>query len=189
MTECVYLPFQQKWQEQFAVRLRARFPEASIVMLSEGWGGRTTAAFRQEPPGRLHNYAEKVLALKPDLIVSEFINDAYMNEAAVLENYGAILKDFQRIGAEWIILTPHYARPDWMGLAREREIDHDPRPYVRGLRLFAENNRVALADASLRWGRLWRQGLPYSTLLVNAINHPDERGMALFADALMALFP
>jgi hypothetical protein len=23
---------------------------------------------------------------------------------------------------------------------------------------------------------------------VNAINHPDERGMALFADALMALF-
>ncbi|OQC26792.1 MAG: hypothetical protein BWX70_02305 [Verrucomicrobia bacterium ADurb.Bin070] len=130
-----------------------------------------------------------MLALKPDLIVSEFINDAYMNEAAVLENYGAILKDFQRIGAEWIILTPHYARPDWMGLAREREIDLDPRPYVRGLRLFAENNRVALADASLRWGRLWRQGLPYSTLLVNAINHPDERGMALFADALMALFP
>lgn len=189
VTECVYLPFQQKWQEQFAVRLRARFPEASIVMLSEGWGGRTTTAFRQEPPGSLHNYAEKVLALKPDLIVSEFINDAYMNEAAVLENYGAILKDFQRIGAEWIILTPHYARPDWMGLAREREIDHDPRPYVRGLRLFAENNRVALADASLRWGRLWRQGVPYSTLLVNAINHPDERGMALFADALMALFP
>ena len=76
-----------------------------------------------------------------------------------------------------------------MGLAREREIDHDPRPYVRGLRLFAENNRVALADASLLWGRLWRQGVPYSTLLVNAINHPDERGMALFADALMALFP
>jgi hypothetical protein len=30
--------------------------------------------------------------------------------------------------------------------------------------------------------------VPYSTLLVNAINHPDERGMALFADALMALF-
>ncbi len=188
VTECVYLPFQQKWQEQFATRLRARFPDASIVMLSEGWGGRTTTAFRKEPPGSPRNYAEKVLALKPDLIVSEFINDAYMNEAAVLENYGAILKDFQRIGAEWIILTPHYARPDWMGLTREREIDNDPRPYVRGLRLFAENNSVALADASLRWGRLWRQGLPYSTLLVNAINHPDERGMALFADALMALF-
>ena len=188
VTECVYLPFQQKWQEQFAARLRERFPKASIVMLSEGWVGRTTTAYRNEPPGSPRNYAEKVLALKPDLIVSEFINDASMDEAAVLENYGAILKDFNKIGAEWAILTPHYARADWMGLKQEREIDRDPRPYVRGLRLFAENNRVALADASLRWGRLWRQGLPYSTLLMNNINHPDERGMKLFADALMESF-
>ncbi len=188
VTECVYLPFGQKWQEQFAARLRERFPKASIIMLSEGWGGRTTTAYRNEPPGSPRNYAEKVLALKPDLIVSEFINDASMNEASVLENYGAILKDFKKIGAEWIILTPHYARPDWMGLQQQREIDQDPRPYVQGLRLFTENNRVALADASLRWGRLWRQGLPYSTLLMNNINHPDERGMKLFADALMELF-
>jgi lysophospholipase L1-like esterase len=188
VTECVYLPFQQKWQEQFAARLRERFPKASVVMLSEGWGGRTTTAYRNEPPGSPRNYAEKVLALKPDLVVSEFINDASMNEAAVLENYGAILKDFKAIGAEWVMLTPHYARADWMGLRQEREIDQDPRPYVRGLRLFAENSRVALADASLRWGRLWRQGLPYSTLLMNNINHPDERGMRLFADALMEVF-
>ena len=189
VTESAYLPFQQKWQEQFAMRLRGRFPKATIIMFSESWNGRTTTAYRNEPPGSPHNDAEKVLALKPDLIISEFINDASMNEAAVLENYGAIHKDFKRIGAEWIVLTPHYARQDWMGLKQEREIDQDPRPYVRGLRLFAENNCVALADASLRWGRLWRQGLPYSTLLVNNINHPDERGMKLFADALMELFP
>jgi lysophospholipase L1-like esterase len=189
VTECVYLPSAQKWQEQFALRLRERFPEASIVMLSEGWGGRTTAAYLKEPPGSPRNFAEKVLALKPDLIVSEFINDAHMDEAAVLENYGGLLQTFRKNGAEWVILTPHYARPDWMGLKQETGIDQDPRPYVRGIRLFAENNRVALADASLRWGRLWRQGLPYSTLLVNNINHPDERGMKLFADALMALFP
>lgn len=189
VTECIYLPFARKWQEQFATRLRTRFPKATIVMLSEGWGGRTTAAYRHEPPGSPRCYAEKVLALKPDLIVSEFINDAYMNEAAVLEQYGAILGDFKAIGAEWVILTPHYARPDWMGLKTERNIDSDPRPYVHGLRLFAENNKVALADASLRWGRLWRQGVPYSTLLVNNINHPNARGMALFGDALMALFP
>ncbi len=189
VTECIYLPFAQKWQEQFAARLRERFPKASIVMLSEGWGGRATASYRAEPPGSPHNYAEKVLALKPDLIVSEFINDASLNEAAVLDNYGAILKDFKNLGAEWAILTPHYSRADWMGLKQEREIDQDPRPYVRGVRLFGENNHVAVADASLRWGRLWRQGLPYSTLLMNNINHPDERGMKLFADALMELFP
>ena len=99
-----------------------------------------------------------------------------------------MLADFRRIGAEWIILTPHYVRPDWMGLTRERDIDDDPRPYVAGLRQFAARHQVALADASLRWGRLWRQGIPYTTLLLNAINHPDARGMALFADSLLPLF-
>ncbi|MDA3926014.1 MAG: GDSL-type esterase/lipase family protein [Kiritimatiellae bacterium] len=189
VTECGYLPLEKRWQQQFVTRLRQRFPEAEIEMLSEGWGGRTTTAFRQEPVGSPRNYSEKVLALKPDLIISEFINDAYMNEAAVQDNYGVILKDFKAIGAEWIILTPHYARPDWMGLKAERDIDSDPRPYVKGLRLFGEKNQVAVADASLRWGRLWRQGVPYTTLLVNNINHPDERGMKIFADALMECFP
>src|SRR6185503_20765369 len=87
------------------------------------------------------------------------------------------------------ILTPHYVRPDWMGLSREREIDDDPRPYVAGLRQFAAKHPVALADAARRYGRLWRQGIPYSSLMVNSINHPDARGMKIFADALMELFP
>ena len=75
-----------------------------------------------------------------------------------------------------------------VGLTREREVDHDPRPFVAGLRDFAHKNDVALADASLRYGRLWRQGIPYNALMLNAINHPDARGMKIFADALMELF-
>ena len=47
-----------------------------------------------------------------------------------------------------------------MGLTRQRDIDDDPRPYVAGLRQFAAARNVALADASLRYGRLWRQGMP-----------------------------
>ena len=101
MTECVYLPWQDKWQEQFAARLRERFPQSSVIMLSEGWGGHTTTAYRGELAGSAHNFAEKVLALKPDLIVSEFINDAYMNEAAVLDQYGALQKEFKKIGAQF----------------------------------------------------------------------------------------
>jgi hypothetical protein len=49
-------------------------------------------------------------------------------------------------------------------------------------------NGLALADASKRWGRLWRQGIPYMTLMLNAINHPDPRGMGIFVDSLMELF-
>ncbi len=189
VTESAYLPPESKWQSLFAARLRARYPQASVTVASVSRNGGTSAFFLQAPAGSPHNFAEKVLAVKPDLIVSEFINDASLDEAGVLKQHGGLLNAFRGIGAEWVILTPHFSRPDWMGLRSENRIEADPRPYVRGLRRFTENNGVALADASARWVRLWRQGLPYSTLLVNNINHPDERGMGLFADALMALFP
>jgi lysophospholipase L1-like esterase len=191
VTDGKYLPDweRNRWQEQFVARLRERFPKADIELVTEAWGGRNTSSYLNEPPGSEHNYREKVLGAKPHLIVSEFVNDAGLNVKQVEERYGKLLADFEDIDAEWIILTPHYVRPDWMGLTREREIDNDPRPYVAGLRKFAEKNSVALADASRRYGRLWRQGIPHSTLMLNSINHPDARGMKIFADALMELFP
>jgi lysophospholipase L1-like esterase len=190
VTDGTYLPdnHTQRWQEQFVARLRERFPKTHIELITQAWGGRNTGSYLAEPAGSPHNYRETVLAVKPDLVISEFVNDASLQPNQVEERYAKLLADFKNIGAEWIILTPHYVRPDWMGLDRERDIDNDPRPYVEGLRQFASRHDVALADASLRYGRLWRQGIPYSTLLVNAINHPDARGMRIFADALMALF-
>lgn len=191
VTDGGYLPHPdtERWQAQFVHRLRKRFPRARIELISEAWGGRTTASFLAEPPGAQHNFREKVLATKPDLIVSEFVNDAGLPVPQTREIYTNLLKDFQDIGAEWIILTPHYVRPDWMGLTRLRDIDNDPRPYVAFLREFAAENQVGLADASKRWGRLWRQGVPYTTLFMNSINHPEPRGMTIFADSLMELFP
>lgn len=182
-------PDRNRWQAQFVTRLRERFPQAKIELVTEAWGGRNTGSYLAELPGSAHNYQEKVLGAKPDLVVSEFVNDASLKAPQVEERYGKLLADFQKIGAEWIILTPHYTRPDWMGFQGEHDLDADPRPYVAALREFAPRHKVALADASLRWGRLWRQGLPYRTLLLNAINHPDARGMKLFADSLLPLFP
>ena len=189
VTDGSYLPPRERWQEQWVERLRERFPKASIELLTEAWGGRNTYSYTNEPPGSPHNYREKVLGAKPDLVVSEFVNDAGLSPKQVEERYRLFLADFLTLGAEWIILTPHYVRPDWMGLDRERDVDDDPRPYVAGLREFAANHQVALADASRRYGRLWRQGLPYTTIMLNSINHPDARGMKIFADALMELFP
>lgn len=191
VTDGSYLPAPaaERWQEQFVARMRKRFPSAKIELVTEAWGGRNTASYLAEPPGSPHNYNEKVLGAKPHLVVSEFVNDAGLTPAQVEERYSGLLADFREIGAEWIILTPHYVRPDWMGINRERDIDDDPRPYVAGLRQFAAKHQVALADAAKRYGRLWRQGLPYTTLMLNSINHPDARGMAIFSDALMELFP
>ena len=61
-----------RWQEQFVARLKARFRHATIELLTEAWGGRNTSSYLGEPPGSPHNYQEKVLALKPDLIISDF---------------------------------------------------------------------------------------------------------------------
>ena len=76
-----------------------------------------------------------------------------------------------------------------MGLTSEFGIDDDPRSYVAGLKEFCAKHHIALADASFYYGHLYRRGIPYSTLMVNNINHPNKLGMSLFADALMKLFP
>jgi lysophospholipase L1-like esterase len=180
-------PERNRWQAQFVERLRQRYPKAKIELVTEAWGGRNTSTYLAEPPGSEHNYKEKVLGAKPDLIVSEFVNDASLKPEQVAQRYGKLLADFQAIGAEWIILTPHYST--FMNWPSERDLDDDPRAYVKMLRRFALETQVALADAAARYGRLWRQGIPYSTLMVNTVNHPDARGMKIFADSLMALFP
>jgi hypothetical protein len=178
-----------RWQGMFVERLRERFPQARIELLTEAWGGRNTGSYLAEPPGSEHNYREKVLDRRPDLVVSEFVNDAGLSPAEVEERYGRLLADFRGIGAEWIILTPHYVMPSWMKLESQRDIDDDPRPYVAGVREFGRTRGVAVADASLRYGRLWRRGIPYQTLMENDINHPNVFGHTLFADSLLELFP
>lgn len=183
-----------RWQSMFVERLKARYPQADIELVTEAWGGRNTGSYLAEPPGSEHNYREKVLESRPHLIVSEFVNDAGMAPADVDRQYGQLLADFRGIGAEWIILTPHYVMPEWMGpgfLERgQRDIDDDPRPYVAGLKAFVATHpeRVALADAARRYGRLWRQGIPYLTLMENNINHPNVAGHQIFADALDEVF-
>lgn len=178
---------EDQWQNQFVRALKQRFPKANITLVTVGWGAHTSTSFLEAPPGHIRNYDESVLHVKPDLVVSEFVNDSSLDVAVVEKNYNKFFLDFQRIGAEWIILTPHYN--SFMLLPSERDLDNDPRPYVKMVRRFAFEHNVGLADASTRYGRLWRQGIPYSTLMVNTSNHPDVRGMAIFSDSLMALFP
>lgn len=178
---------EDQWQKQFVRRLKQRFPQANIELVTVGWGAHNSQDFMDAPPGHIRNFAESVLAAKPDLVVSEFVNDVPLDVATVEKNYHQFLADFQAIGAEWVILTPHYST--FMNWPSERDLDDDPRAYVKMLRRFAPENNVALADAAARYGRLWRQGIPYSTLMVNTVNHPDVRGMKIFADSLMALFP
>ncbi len=176
------------YQNQFVERLRQRFPKSEITLHTAAWPGGNSTGYMTAAAGGTYDYHRDVLDRKPDLVTIEFVNDAYFDVAGVAEHYGRILTDLRGIGAEAILITPHFVRPDWMKV-ETLKLDEDPRPYVKGLYAFAKANEVAVADASAKWCRLWRQGLPYITLEANAINHPDVRGHKMFADALMEVFP
>lgn len=176
-----------QYQSRFATLLQAQFPKAKIRLTTAAWGGRNSDNFLLEPPGSQYNFESAVLAPRPDLIVMEFVNDSFMTPPVVEQKYTALLQRFTEIGAEWAILTPHFVRPDWMGASSVR-VETDPRPYVAGVRQFTAKHNIALADASLRWGHLLKEGIPYITLLSNSINHPDDRGHEMFAQSLLELF-
>jgi lysophospholipase L1-like esterase len=176
------------WQVQFMAKLKERFPKANINLVTAAWGGRGSRNYLEAPAGGEKDFVRDVLDPKPDLVVMEWVNDAYLDGAGVQSHYGGILSRLRGVGAEVVILTPHLVRPDWMDM-KTLKFDEDPRPYVKGLRQFAPANSVALADASKLWCQAWRRGLPYIAYLENSINHPDVRGHALFTEALMSLFP
>jgi len=176
-----------QYQSVFVAMLQKRFPKASVHLTTVGWGGRASDSFLAEPPGSAFNFKEKVLDPHPDLIVMEFVNDGYLNPEQVETKYSWLQQQFEGIGAEWVILTPHFVRHDWMNEPSVR-VEKDPRSYTASVRAFTAKHSVALADASLRWGHLLKEGIPYTTLLSNAINHPDDQGHEMFALSLMELF-
>jgi len=176
------------YQYRFETLLRERFPKANVKMLTAAWGGGNSRGYMSAPAGGVHDFVRDVLDPKPDLITIEFVNDAYLNEEQTQTHYTEIMGRLSAIGAEVVLITPHLVRPDWMGV-ETLKFDEDPRPYVKGLRRFAAEHNLALADASARWCRLHRQGIPYATLEANSINHPDARGHEIFAQALIDLFP
>ena len=157
-------------------------------MHTAAWPGYDSKSYMNAPAGGPYDFQRDVLDQKPDLVIIEFVNDASLHGEALNEQYARIRDALWGISAEIILITPHYVRQDWMDVTTVK-VDDDPRPYVQDLRKFASQNDIAVADAARLWGALWRRGIPYPIILANAINHPDERGMALFADALMAVFP
>ena len=181
-----------RYVDVFAAGLRERFPQSKLDVqnLSAGGSHSRQWLFPEKSPYRGLKGSEnparfdRILAAKPDLVTIEFVNDSGMTPAMVDETYSDILQRLN--GAEVILITPHFTMWKMMGFQGMREVEK--RPYVLALREFSDKHGVALADASARWEHLWKEGLPYLTLLDNTINHPDDRGHRLFAEELWKCF-
>lgn len=120
---------------------------------------------------------------EPDLVVIEFLNDCGRTRDELVRTYAEILRRLDRWGPEVVLLTPPFTEMDMMGMRSLR--DEDRRPYVAFLHELAAGHGLAVADGSGRWAHLWREGIPYITLLRNGINHPDDRGHGLLAEELL----
>lgn len=183
-----------RYVDVFAKGLRERFPQAKIEVENISAGGSNSRQWlypEKFPYRGLHGKEnparfERVVEAKPDLLTIEFVNDAGMNAAQVDEAYGEILKRMAPLGTEVMLITPHFTMWKMMGFQGMRE--QERRPYVLALRAFAEKHQLATADAAARWEHLWKEGLPYMTLLDNTINHPDDRGHRLFAEEMWKCF-
>jgi lysophospholipase L1-like esterase len=173
-------PPEARYVNLFSARLKKRFGKGDIKVINAGIGGTSTA-------GRLAAYEKEVLAFKPDLITVEFVNDMGLPPEALTANWKNAIGQARRVGAEFVVITPHFVMPSWMNKAFARGPEN--RPNCLALRKLAIEQKVGLADAARRWELLEYDGIPYETLLLNGINHPDARGHALFADELMRLFP
>jgi lysophospholipase L1-like esterase len=183
---------QYRYTDVFAAGLQRMFPQAQIEVINVSVGGSSSVnwlyptEYRFSISERQHDLDfSRVTKPKPDLVTLEFVNDAGLDEATRDKTYETIRQHLDRIGAEWILITPHFTHPSWMGMdMRGRE----NRPYVRFLKTFAKRYNVALADASERWAHLWKEGIPYLSLLHNSVNHPDNRGHRIFAEELWKCF-
>jgi len=181
-----------RYVKVFERRLKEKFSKAKITVETIAVGGSNSRQwlypekFKQN--GRLKQCRwQRIADAKPDLVTIEFVNDAGLgNKKAFNSVYEDILNRLRELDAEVILITPHFTRPRMMGFKTLR--DPERRPYVLNLRSFAQKHNIALADASSRWEHLWKEGIPYVTLLHNGINHPDDRGHAIFADELMKCF-
>jgi len=183
---------QESYTAVFESLLRARYPKAQTTVTPIAVGGSHSRQWLypdQFTAGRLPKDElrwQRVIDAKPDLVTIEFVNDASMKPEDLPRVYGDILQRLQTIGAEVIFITPHFTMLSMMKFSTLR--DREQRPYVLALREFAKQRGVALADAAARWEHLWREGIPYVTLLKNGINHPDARGHRLFAEELLRCF-
>jgi len=191
MTACLFIADETKrWPAMVTEELRRRFPNAKIEPVVVGWPGKKSRAFFAEPPGSIYNYKEKVVDSGADLVFVEFTNDADLVFQADFDAvYNRIRDDFAGKNMESVYILPHFVRPDWMGLTTQKDIEEDPRPYIKLLRKFTCDNDFACADVSARFLHLWKEGFPYNALMLNNINHPNQQGVDYYRDAVCSLLP
>lgn len=159
--------------ELFRRELQSAYPRSKITLINAGIGGSSTES-------RLPGFEKEVLDNNPDLITVEFVNDWGLPVEKITANWAEFAKRARARNpkVEFIILTPHFIMPEWMGSYAKA---------IAAMRKAADDNGMALGDTANIWANLRDVGIPYESLLANGINHPNDLGHEFFAETLMTL--
>ncbi len=180
----------------FEKLLKDKFPKADIRVDKIAIGGSNSRQwlypekYRSHRPEKQHLLCwERIVEAGPDLVTVEFVNDADKGDLIFDEVYADILNRVKAMKAELILIAPHFTyfpeeKDKYLDILRSEE----KRRYVYNLIDFAQKNNLAIADVSSRWAHLWKEGIPYPTLLQNNLNHPEDRGHRIFAEELIKCF-
>ncbi|MBQ7258061.1 MAG: hypothetical protein IJS60_10280 [Abditibacteriota bacterium] len=179
------------WQNVVSRELEKKYPNTKFRFETTAWGGRGVGNFFETPIGQAYNFQEHVLDLKPDLVIMEFVNDTYqfITPDLLVENYNKVRDIFAEKDIDWVIMLPHFTDFDRASFGTEK-YRTEQRWYDKWIRKeYCEKYpNIAVADASVLWGHLLFEGIPFCTLNVNGINHPCNEGHQILANGVLDLF-
>ena len=157
----------------FALRQRCR-GKISLTNLARG-GTQATDGLDKVP---------ETVAANPDLVIIAFgMNDVSRRQPITYSNnIGAIIDGIRRAlpEAELILLSSILANPEWNWSPADQFLPHRDALMT----LFCPG--IAFADMTQLWADIMREKR-YLDLTGNGINHPNDFGQRLYAQALLAL--
>ena len=168
-------PNQPPFADLVAAQLRASYP-GEIVLKNRAVGGWSIANGNQD--------LDKLLAEKPDLIIMAYgMNDVGRRDPAWFKDQAKKFIDRVRAEApatELILVTPMLGTVEWVHTPREMFFK-----YRDELTSFLGPG-IVLADVTEIWHELLRRKHDLD-LTGNGLNHPNDYGHRLYAQAILSL--
>lgn len=157
--------------------LKERFPDAVINVIVTGIGGEASEA-------GAHRFATDVLNHKPDLITIDYaLNDRGIGLERAKAAWTSMITQANTAGIPVLLLTP---TPD-----QKAHLDDPADPlnqHAAQIRALAAHFHLGLVDSLAAFTQEIATGVKLPDLM-SQVNHPNQRGHELVAQALLAWFP
>jgi acyl-CoA thioesterase-1 len=173
-----------KFYNRFAETLRKRFPGAVIDVRMKAIGGESSE-------GGLKRLQDDVIAQAPDLVTIGYgMNDQNKqangtnatSPSQFERNIATMIEAVQKhTEADIVLITPCLPNPLW------KYASPNVTDYADKLRELGFKYRIGIADLQRIWLNELAAGKTHESLLINNVNHPNDYGHSLYAQALNVL--